>query len=139
MAKQIKKGIYQSWIYLQEEIITRGRREQIKTLKKRIKRKHREGKENKKLFLQYYQLRKTIGERRILANPYDENMTKKVAAFLKEWDAGVVPYAESWKLSYFNRIKHEMIKTLCEEFLTELKKKATKVCKAQNILSGHMT
>ncbi len=34
MAKQIKKEIYQSWIYLQEESITGERKEQIKTLEK---------------------------------------------------------------------------------------------------------
>ncbi len=95
MAKQIRKGIYQPWIYLQEEIIIRGRREQIKALKKRIKKGRYEGEENRKLFLWYYQLGKTIGEGRILANPYDRNTAKKVVVFLKEWDAGIVPYAKS--------------------------------------------
>ncbi len=28
-------------------------------------------------------------------NPYDGNMAKKVAAFFKEWDADIVPYARS--------------------------------------------
>ncbi len=51
MAKKIKEGIYQPWIYLQEEIILGERKKQIKTLKKRIKRGHHEGEENKKLFL----------------------------------------------------------------------------------------
>ena len=83
MAKQIKEGIYQPWIYLQEEIIIGRRKEQIKTLEKRIKKGHREGEENKKLFLWYYQLGKTIGEGRIFTNLYDGNMVKKVAAFLK--------------------------------------------------------
>ncbi len=83
MAKQIKKGIYQFWIYLQEEIITGGRKEQIKTLKKRIKKGCREEKENKKLFLWYYQLGKTIGKGKVLTNPYDGNIAKKVAIFLE--------------------------------------------------------
>ncbi len=47
-------------------------------------------------------------------------------------------YAESWKLSYFNRVKHEMIRTLCEELLTELKKKAAEVYETQNILPGYI-
>ncbi len=84
MAKQIEKRIYQPWIYLQEEIITRERKEQIKILEKKIKRKRHEGEENKKLFLWYYQLEKTIRGGRILMNPYDGNMVKKVAMFLKE-------------------------------------------------------
>jgi len=33
----IRKGIYQSWIYLQEKIIQEKRKEQIKILKKKIK------------------------------------------------------------------------------------------------------
>ena len=51
IAKQIRKGIYQSWIYLYEEIIIRGRKEQIKALEKRIKTGRCEGEGNKKLFL----------------------------------------------------------------------------------------
>ncbi len=64
---------------------------------------------------------------------------KKVAAFLKDWDAGIVPYTENWKISYFNRVKYETIRTLCEKLLMELKKKATKICEIQNVPSGHMT
>ena len=51
MAKKIKEGIYQSWIYLPEEIISEEKKKQIKTLEKKIKRGRYEGEENKKLFL----------------------------------------------------------------------------------------
>ncbi len=71
-------------------------------------------------------------------NPYDGNTAKKVVTFLKGWDVSVVPYAKSWKLSYFNRVNHETIRTLREELLTKLKKKAVKVCETQNVLSGHV-
>ena len=84
MAKKIKEGIYQLWIYLQEKIISERRKEQIKTLERKIKRGHREEEENKKLFLCYYQLGKIIGEEKILVNYYDGNTVKKVATFLKE-------------------------------------------------------
>ncbi len=55
-------------------------------------------------------------------------MAKKVVAFLKEWNAGVMLYTRSWKLSYFSQVKYETLRTLHEELLTELKKKVTKVC-----------
>jgi len=84
MAKQIKEEIYQPWIYLQKEIIARERKEQIKTLEKRIKKECHEEEENKKLFLWYYQLKKAIGEGKALVNPYNENTVKKVAAFLEK-------------------------------------------------------
>jgi len=45
---------------------------------------------------------KSIREERVFTNPYDGNTTKKVVIFLKGWDAGVMPYAKNWKLSYFN-------------------------------------
>ena len=72
-------------------------------------------------------------------NPYDRNMAKKVTTFLEGWDAGVVPYAESWKLNHFNRVKYETIRTLREKLSTKLKKKATEVCKTQNVPPDHMT
>ncbi len=45
MAKNIKEGIYQSWTYLQEEIILGERKEQIKALEKKIKKRRHEGEE----------------------------------------------------------------------------------------------
>ncbi len=108
-------------------------------MEKRIKTGRCEGEGNKKLFLWYYQLGKTIGEGRILVNPYDGNTVKKMVAFLKGWDVNIVPYAESWKLCHFNQVKHKTIRTLREELSTELKKKAAKVCITQNVLPGHMT
>ena len=38
---------------------------------------------------------KIIGKERTLANYYDESMAKKIATFLEEWDAGIVPYVRS--------------------------------------------
>ncbi len=47
----IKERIYQFWTYLVEEIILERRKEQIKTLKRKIKWEWHEGEELKKLFL----------------------------------------------------------------------------------------
>ncbi len=65
-------------------------------------------------------------------------MVKKVVAFLKEWDTGVILYARNWKLNHFNRVNYETFRMLHEKLLTELKKKATKVCETQNVTLSHM-
>ena len=61
-----------------------------------------------------------------------------MTVFLKGWNAGVVLYAKSWKLSYFNRVKYEMLKILHKELLTEFKKKAIEVCETLNVISDHV-
>ncbi len=65
-------------------------------------------------------------------------MAKKVAVFLKGWDAGIVLYAKNWKLSYFNQTRYKMLQILHEEFSAELKKKVAEVCETLNIASDHM-
>ena len=51
---------------------------------------------------------------------------------------GVVSYMKSWKLSYFNQVKYETIRILCEKLSIEFKKKAAEVCEIQNVLPSHM-
>ena len=122
-----------------EEIISGGRKKQIKILGRKIKQKRCEEEKLKKLFLWYYQLEKVIGEGRILTNSYNGNIAKKIVTFLKGWDAGVVLYAKNWRPNHFNKINYDILVILCEELLIKLKKKVMEVYEIQNVTSNHMT
>ena len=74
---------------------TRWKKKINKIFKRKIKRDQHEKKELKKLFLWYYQMRKAIEKGQIFTDCYNENMAKKIIAFLKGWNIGIVLYAKN--------------------------------------------